>query len=75
MESVDYVHLMFDDHQIVFAEGAACESFHPGHVGMAGMITAAREEMLAIFPDLRVAPGGYGPLARPSLRQWEAALL
>ena len=47
---VDYIHILFDDHQIVIAEGIASESFHPGRVGMGSMSEDARREVLQLFP-------------------------
>lgn len=32
-DRVDYFHMLFDRHEIVWAEGARSESFFPGHVG------------------------------------------
>ena len=74
-KSVTYVHIMFDEHQIVFAEDAPSESFFPGETGLDAVGAAEREELFGIFPELRSLPGTYGPLARPSLRGFEVELL
>lgn len=53
MDGVTYVHILFDDHQVVWSNGAETESLHPGRnaLDMAGK--AARDEILALFPQLR----------------------
>jgi len=73
--SVDYVHLLFDRHQLVRSAGLVSESFYPGGVGLAGFDAEAREEVLGLFPELRSLPGAYGPSAREVLRRHEARLL
>ena len=73
--SIDYVHILFDRHEIIFAEGAESESYHPGRQGLNGILDDAREELFAIFPELRHAPESYGDTARPCLREFEAKLL
>ena len=73
--SIDYVHILFDQHEIIFAEGAESESFHPGRHGLNGIMEHAREELFAIFPELRSDPESYGDTARPCLREYEAKLL
>ena len=75
LPEVDYVHLMFDRHEIVLAEGCASESFHPGHVGLSAVSAPAREELFALFPELRCDPGTYGDTARMCLRAHESRLL
>ncbi|UWQ20268.1 peroxidase family protein [Jannaschia sp. W003] len=70
---VTYVHVLFDRHEIVLAEGIPSESFHPGAAVLSGMNGAARDEVLALFPALRTR--GYGAPARPALRAREARLL
>ena len=72
---VEYIHLMFDRHEIVWAEGCPSESFHPGHVGLNAVSDPAREELFALFPDLRSDPGSYGDTARMCLRAHESRLL
>ena len=39
------------------------------------MDEAVREEIFAIFPQLRVAIDGFGPSARTSLKAYEARAL
>lgn len=72
---VTYFHLLFDQHEIIFAEGCMSESFHPGEMGWQGLECAARDEILALFPELRKCGlKSYGPVARPVIRPHEAAL-
>ncbi|SMY07753.1 Hint domain-containing protein [Flavimaricola marinus] len=72
---VTYIHMLFDDHEIVFAEGAATESFHPGEIGLSAVTKAAREELFTLFPELRALPRSYGKTARRCLKKHEAALI
>ncbi|MEM7490117.1 MAG: Hint domain-containing protein, partial [Pseudomonadota bacterium] len=72
---VTYHHILFDQHEIVFAAGAPSESFHPGKRGLDGLTGAARDEILDLFPDLRGAPDGYGPSARVGLKGYEGHLI
>lgn len=72
---VEYFHLLFDRHQIVFSLNCASESFYPGGVGLDGFDAAARDEVFALFPELRSLPGRYGNLARATLKRHEAGLL
>ena len=72
---VTYVHIAFDRHEIVFAEGAPSESFHPGHVGLKGILDPCREELFRIFPELRSNIGAFGPTTRRSLKKHEVHAL
>lgn len=72
-DSVEYFHMLFDAHEIVFAEGCPSESFHPGHVGWGALAEAARQEILTLFPQLADLDFAlYGPSARRSLSAAEA---
>ena len=74
--TVDYVHLLFDRHQVVFAEGLATESFLPGPQTTKSFDTPLVSEILAIFPELDPATGaGYSPAARRTLRSFETRVL
>ena len=72
---VTYIHMMFDQHELIYAEGAITESFHPGDVSLTAITDPAREELFALFPELRSNLGGYGSTARRCLRKHEAILL
>jgi len=73
---VEYFHMLFDTHEIVYAEGAPSESFHPGAEGWKALDAPTRNEILELFPQL--ANGNfdsYGPSARASLKHKEGSLL
>lgn len=72
---VTYMHMLFDRHEIVYADGAASESFHPGNIGLDAVSDAARNEMFSLFPQLRAAPAAYGNTARKCLRKHEALMV
>ncbi|MCV2893760.1 Hint domain-containing protein [Lentibacter sp. XHP0401] len=72
---VTYVHIMFDEHEIIYAEGAASESFFPGGTGLNAVEEEAREELFSLFPELRSHDGAYGDTARLCLKAHESRLL
>ncbi|AKS45912.1 peroxidase [Octadecabacter temperatus] len=51
--TVTYVHIAFDTHEIVMAEGIPSESFFPGAEALNALDQAARDEILALFPEWR----------------------
>ncbi|WP_428515551.1 Hint domain-containing protein [Roseovarius sp.] len=72
---VTYFHMMLDRHEIVYAEGAATESFHAADVGVGALSDASREDMFRVFPHLRGDLTAYGDTARLCLKPHEARLL
>ncbi|WP_417239462.1 Hint domain-containing protein [Celeribacter halophilus] len=72
---VTYYHLMFDRHEVIFAEGAASESFHVSDYSLTGVADGAREELFALFPELRSMPAQHGSTARQCLKAHEVQLL
>ena len=73
---VEYWHIVFDRHEIVFTSGLATESFHPGGYALTALGQAQRQELIELFPEwsARNAPA-YGETARPVLRRFEARAL
>ena len=74
-DEVEYFHILFDQHEIIYAEGIPSESFHPGFMGLGAMSKAVRDEILMIFPDLEIDLARYGPSTRQSLKSFEGQLL
>ncbi|TCK99961.1 Hint domain-containing protein [Shimia isoporae] len=73
---VTYVHLLFDRHEIVRANGLDCESYHPSHETLDMFDADTRQEILSHMPNTdRFMGYGYGPVARVSLREQEARAL
>ncbi len=78
---VTYVHLMTEQHEVIFAEGIATETFWPGPEAVRGLSTEGRRELFELFPGLTSAvclsgPTGkrqvcetYGGLARYAMRR------
>jgi Ca2+-binding RTX toxin-like protein len=72
-QTVRYIHILFDQHEIVLANGAWSESFQPGEATLDGLGAEQRAEVLALFPNLDQS-GSY-PAARTTLRSREARVL
>lgn len=73
---VTYIHMMFDNHEVVLSNGAWTESFQPGDLSLRGIGDEQRQEIFELFPELEHAEGlkAYGA-ARRSLKKHEAQLL
>ncbi|MBY8976670.1 Hint domain-containing protein [Rhodobacteraceae bacterium NNCM2] len=69
--SVEYFHLFFDRHEIIFAEGCPTETFLPGPTALGTLSPAAREEFFAIFPDFDGQGLASYTAARQALRMQE----
>lgn len=76
LPTVTYLHLMFDQHQVVMGDGAWTESFQPGDRSLGGMDADQRIELFKIFPSLaRLGQGTDYDAARPTLRSFETRAL
>ncbi|WP_255012589.1 Hint domain-containing protein [Roseovarius sp. M141] len=71
---VTYLHLMLDEHQIIFAEGAATESLDPTSPFLAEDPEFSRE-LAALFPELSLAPPVPAQCARMVLKGYEGGML
>ena len=70
-----YHHLLFDQHEIIFSNGMASESFHPAHGGLDAFSQEAKQEVLALFPELASRESEFGEVARAVLFPHEASVL
>jgi Ca2+-binding RTX toxin-like protein len=73
VSGVSYIHLLFDQHEIILADGVWSESFQPGMASLDGMDEAQRDEILELFPELGQLQA-Y-PTARMALRGRESRVL
>lgn len=80
MHSVTYHHLLLPAHALLWAEGAAAESFYPGPVALAALSGADRQRVAAAISATsgRVGLGQslallYGPRCLPLLNRQAAA--
>ncbi len=73
---VSYIHVLFDAHEVILANGAWSESFQPGGVSLNGIGRDHRKQILDLFPELAEAEGlnAYTG-ARRALKRYEAELL
>jgi hypothetical protein len=66
-EEVEYVHLLFDRHEIIFAEGVPSESFYPGEFTLSHD-RAIAGELAVLFPELFRRRGGVHGVWMPARR-------
>ncbi len=52
---VEYFHILFDSHEVIFADGAPTESLFTGPEALKMFPAAMREEILTLFPELDCA--------------------
>ncbi|MEL7467315.1 MAG: Hint domain-containing protein [Pseudomonadota bacterium] len=68
-----YYALLFERHEIIFAEGARTESFRPGPVALSAFQPEMRAQVFAIYPGLAADPeAALGPPARPIITKQQA---
>ena len=73
---VEYVHILFDEHQVVWSAGLETESFLPGPHVLSSFEQEIVAEITSIFPEIDPVTGqGYGPSVRPMLKTHEARAL
>jgi hypothetical protein len=49
---VEYFHILFDKHEVIFANGAPSESLYTGKQAMKSLSPQAREEITTLFPEI-----------------------
>ena len=53
MKEVEYFHILFDDHQIIYANGAPTESLYAGKEALKALTPEAYTEITALFPEFK----------------------
>ncbi|TNJ48445.1 Hint domain-containing protein [Phaeobacter sp. B1627] len=72
---VTYVHLLLENHQVIWANGVETESFHPAHAALSALDNSDRRRLLRRLPGIEADPASYGAFARRNLSASEAAIL
>lgn len=75
LRETEYVNILFDKHEVVFANGTPTESFHPGRHALDTIENEARDELFEISPELADDPKDYGPSERLSMKVRKAQSL
>jgi hypothetical protein len=75
MPEVKYLHLMFDEHQVVFVDGIPSESFYPSPSSLMSLTEEDRQLVFNLMPNLETHPMSYGPLARQTVPFHQAQML
>lgn len=70
--AVTYHHLLLPRHEILIANGVACDSFHPETADLTGLPEDELQGLLAAFPAEQTS---YGAPARRELTQSETAIM
>jgi hypothetical protein len=74
--TVEYVHILFDRHQVVLSDGLETESFLPGPQIKDSFEAEVVQEICTLFPEIDPHTGeGYSPAARRTLKGYEARVL
>jgi hypothetical protein len=71
---IEYFHILFNKHQIVWSEGAETESFHPAERTVSTLDAGTRSEIMDLFPEMAGALNFQMETARPVLKSYEARL-
>jgi hypothetical protein len=74
-DGVEYYHILFDKHEIIYANDSLTESFRPGQWALDGLGDDARIEIFELFPELEKDASNYGPTAEMVLKTFEAKSL
>ncbi|MBV1869210.1 MAG: Hint domain-containing protein [Marinosulfonomonas sp.] len=75
MRELCYIHLMLKEHQVIWANGVECDSFHPANASLEHLDSAQRWALNQVAPTISDDPFSYGDFARRNLTQAEAAIL
>lgn len=73
--NVVYIHMMLAQHEIVFANGVAAETFHPASAALASLRPEEQDRLLTRVPEINGNPMAYGGYARRRLSASDAAVM
>jgi hypothetical protein len=75
VDTVEYFHILFDQHEVIFSDGAPTESFFPGEQILQGD-DEIRKELETLFPEMfSGARTCYVQTARKTVKFHDAVVL
>ncbi len=72
---VEYFHILFDNHEIIYSEGIPSESLHINRTTLDSLAAESRAEIIELFPELENRPQVSAVASRMSLKSYEAVAL
>jgi len=72
---VTYVHLMFDNHEIITTQGCRSESYFFDAASRTSANDEQTKELRALFPEITKTTGARAKLCHPEAKQFEACLM
>ena len=75
LREVTYIHLMLEQHNVIFANGMETESFHPANTFLDTMAEEDQSRLLGLMPVIGDDPHAYGAYVRRNLSTSEVAIL
>ncbi|MBZ0130948.1 MAG: Hint domain-containing protein [Rhodobacteraceae bacterium] len=72
---VEYFHILFDNHEIVYAEGIPSESLQINATTLDSLAEDSRAEIIELFPEIVSRPQNSAIASRMSLKSYEASAL
>ncbi len=73
--TVEYYHILFDNHEIIFSEGIPSESLHINKTTLDSLAEDSRAEIIELFPEIERTPQVSAVASRMSLKSYEASAL
>ncbi|SEO27313.1 Ca2+-binding protein, RTX toxin-related [Pseudorhodobacter antarcticus] len=73
-EDVTYFHILFDQHEIIYADGVPSESLYLGREAQKSLSAAGREEIYELFPEV-ASPNFMAKSCRPFVKNKQARIL
>ena len=75
IRQVTYVHMLLENHEVLWANGVETESFHPASAKLSALDPEDRARLLKVVPEVAQDVTNYGGFARRLLSGSEAAIL
>lgn len=72
---VEYFHILFDTHEVIYSEGIPSESLHINATTLDSLAEESRAEIIELFPEILREPQVSAVASRMSLKSYEASAL